>query len=463
MVDPTDTYCQQCGTRLDLHASAAAGRPLTEARVLARGLRNFVLDDKHSLAGAISVARDEDEREAATRATEEFVRAFRFCLTCRRYLCHTCWESDQHTCLASSPEPYRQPARPADRLTTRTPDLALDDESAAFLALPATDIEHPAETSMPVMEEPRPPIPVMEEPRPPTVELEPEAVHHQVAPAPPEPQQRPIEAPTRSQLAAFVQLLSRLTRLKRQSGAESEAALDGGQLLGDRWPRPTPWLERRIGAHELSSGVGPTRENGLLWPRPTLWPDRPSRPDRVSFGLGSVDSKAPAMFGLDSLGTPGPSELSPLERAIAARTAERESATQAEPPAGKPATSSRKRNSRRAPSPKVASLPAPSDREAAWPVPKAAGPISDVPLGPWPGPGLPAWSAIRAPQNTGQVAVPIWADPRQEAIDPRSVRVCHNCSLPIPAHTRFCPRCHLLVAGWGTSDDDSSGLYEESD
>src|SRR5574340_1505293 len=104
----TESFCERCGTRYTFETpepeSRRAGR-LKQARTLARGLRNFVLDDSLPLEAALADARRDDDRARATQQLEAFHRTFNFCLDCRQYTCLDCWNEAEGRCLTCAPRP----------------------------------------------------------------------------------------------------------------------------------------------------------------------------------------------------------------------------------------------------------------------------------------------------------------------------------------------------------------------
>ena len=83
MQDLTDSYCERCGARYAFDANAPKGLSLKGARLLAKGLKNFVMTDGQSMADAMTLARNEDDHQNSSRMTEAFHRTFNFCMTCR--------------------------------------------------------------------------------------------------------------------------------------------------------------------------------------------------------------------------------------------------------------------------------------------------------------------------------------------------------------------------------------------
>lgn len=121
MPDLTDSFCERCGTRYAFVADAPKGPSLKGARVLAKGLRNFVLTDGQSFSDSLEAARHEDSHESSTRITEAFRRTFSFCMQCRQYACGRCWNAGAGACLSCVPlaesEPPSMPA-PAPSIAT---------------------------------------------------------------------------------------------------------------------------------------------------------------------------------------------------------------------------------------------------------------------------------------------------------------------------------------------------------
>ncbi len=105
MPELTDSFCERCGTRYAFVGSAPKALSIKGARVLAKGLKNFVLTDGQSIADAMDLARQEDGHEVSTLITEAFHRTFNFCMSCRQYACEKCWNASAGACLSCSPAP----------------------------------------------------------------------------------------------------------------------------------------------------------------------------------------------------------------------------------------------------------------------------------------------------------------------------------------------------------------------
>jgi ribosomal protein L40E len=139
MHDLTDSYCERCGARYAFDANGPKGLSLKGARVLAKGLKNFVMTDGQSMADAMSLARNEDDHQNSSRMTEAFHRTFNFCMTCRQYACDGCWNSKVGACLSCSPEAGFGPVAPEDHLIVRTPVARWDTDWSLFPNGPAVE------------------------------------------------------------------------------------------------------------------------------------------------------------------------------------------------------------------------------------------------------------------------------------------------------------------------------------
>ncbi len=139
MAEVTDSFCERCGARYDFAASAPKGPALKSARVLARGLKNFLLTDAQSIGDALALARQEDGRQDSSRLTEAFRRTFNFCLTCRQYACDRCWNPTAAACLSCAPDSDLAVVAPEDHPIVRTPGARSDANWSAFLGGPAPE------------------------------------------------------------------------------------------------------------------------------------------------------------------------------------------------------------------------------------------------------------------------------------------------------------------------------------
>ncbi len=100
----TESYCERCGAKFTFESASAAGGPLTRARTLVRGLRNYVTSDE-SLDEALAEARREEQREASGLQLRAFHETFNFCFSCRQYTCRDCWNEGAGRCRSCAPLP----------------------------------------------------------------------------------------------------------------------------------------------------------------------------------------------------------------------------------------------------------------------------------------------------------------------------------------------------------------------
>jgi hypothetical protein len=139
MSDLTDSYCERCGARYVFGPPTPKTLSLKGARLLAKGLKNFVLTDGQSMADSLTLARNDDEHVGSARITEAFHRTFNFCMTCRQYACDRCWNTRAGACLSCSPEPGFEPVAPEDHLIVRTPVARWDADWSLFPDGPAVE------------------------------------------------------------------------------------------------------------------------------------------------------------------------------------------------------------------------------------------------------------------------------------------------------------------------------------
>ena len=132
MTDLTDSYCERCGARYVFSPPAPKTMSLKGARVLAKGLKNFVMTDGQSMADSLTLARHEDGHQDSTRITEAFHKTFNFCMTCRQYACEKCWNARAGACLSCSPEEGLEPVAREDHLLVRTPVARWDMDWSLF-------------------------------------------------------------------------------------------------------------------------------------------------------------------------------------------------------------------------------------------------------------------------------------------------------------------------------------------
>lgn len=98
----TESFCERCGSRYTFESEVPRGR-LRGVRVLTRGFKNFVLDDKTSIDEAMAAARDDTDRALTAHQLEAFHKTFNFCMQCRQYICPNCWNDADGKCLTCAP------------------------------------------------------------------------------------------------------------------------------------------------------------------------------------------------------------------------------------------------------------------------------------------------------------------------------------------------------------------------
>jgi ribosomal protein L40E len=103
----TESFCERCGTRYTFESGEPeAKRPgIKKARILARGLKNFVMSDDVSLDAAMAEAQHDEDRGLAALQLEAFHDTFNFCMDCRQYTCLDCWNEAEGRCLSCAPAP----------------------------------------------------------------------------------------------------------------------------------------------------------------------------------------------------------------------------------------------------------------------------------------------------------------------------------------------------------------------
>ena len=126
MADYAASYCERCGTRFTFGTSSSVGAPLRDARVLAKGLKHFVLSNSGSIGDAMAYARNDVQSSESLRVTQLFHKTFNFCMTCRQYACDNCWNEAQGACLSCAPDSAISPMEPTDLLLVRTPVSRLE-------------------------------------------------------------------------------------------------------------------------------------------------------------------------------------------------------------------------------------------------------------------------------------------------------------------------------------------------
>jgi hypothetical protein len=128
MQEIADSFCERCGTRYTFSAAPVKGPALAGARLLAKGLKNFVMSDGTSLDEAMEAARIDSGHDESVRVAEEFHKTFNFCMSCRQYACEKCWNENQGACLSCAPLWDTPAVAPQDHLIMRMPVSRLNQE-----------------------------------------------------------------------------------------------------------------------------------------------------------------------------------------------------------------------------------------------------------------------------------------------------------------------------------------------
>jgi len=100
----TESFCERCGTRYTFETARPRRSRLGRAKILSKGLRNYVLSDD-SLSEAMADARGEEQLQATVLQLDAFHKTFNFCLDCRQYTCGNCWNAEDGRCLSCAPRP----------------------------------------------------------------------------------------------------------------------------------------------------------------------------------------------------------------------------------------------------------------------------------------------------------------------------------------------------------------------
>ena len=136
----TESFCERCGAKFTFESAAPTGSPLTRARTLARGVRNYLTSDE-SLDEALAEARRERERQASGIQLQAFHDTFNFCFTCRQYTCRDCWNEAAGRCRTCAPMPDVPDPLEAARAPGRAEQTG--GNRGAGAARPILELDHP--------------------------------------------------------------------------------------------------------------------------------------------------------------------------------------------------------------------------------------------------------------------------------------------------------------------------------
>ncbi len=104
----TESFCERCGAKYSFDTLTKPRGGLSRARVVSRGLKNFVSNDGMPMSEAMAAARDEVERAGTARQFDAFHSTFSFCMGCRQYTCPNCWNAKAGECLTCAPDLSRE-------------------------------------------------------------------------------------------------------------------------------------------------------------------------------------------------------------------------------------------------------------------------------------------------------------------------------------------------------------------
>lgn len=399
----TESFCERCGTRFTFEAAAPTRSRLSRLKIIARGLRNYVLSDDTTLDEAFADARSDEERAISTQQLEAFHKTFNFCLSCRQYTCANCWNGVEGRCLTCAPNLSREPLPAAfpgldARVEPIRPAVELGGDGNA--AWPAHDLATEA-TGRSAGVEDHPPIP--------EVALAPDlGVARAVAPGPEAaPQVEGSSQPSRAETAPSPDLAETVP-----APASAPAAPRRG--VQERIVSPA---DRATTAAEQTAAL-------LARFRPPFAESAETKPVRTETA-------------------PAPTERGPEPSAALPPSAGPPAAPQPQPPVAPPPAASLPSPETRPPEatrPEIPAAPpgAPTDRvsQPLWPPPHPAATPAPPPA--WPPPHVAA-----PPAGHALAAEAVWRESSRDVLAPRtgSVQACIACGLPLSATARFCRRC----------------------
>lgn len=382
----TESFCERCGTRYTFQAATPARSRFSRLKVIARGLRNYVLSDDTTLEEAFADARSDEEREISAQQLEAFHRTFNFCLSCRQYTCGNCWNEAEGRCLTCAPDLSREPLpAPFPTLSTSVEPLRQPpslEEGEPATAWPARDLPSAAPS--------------------PAVETDGPGLHP--------PTSAPASAPTRAQPTEALPAAG-------PAAAETERAAGPAET-----ERAAETAERAI------------ERTGDLLARFRPGAGRPPEPAPTA---GSAARAPGSVEEPTELGEPTEVDEPPAVAAAAEREAAGRPALADEPPA--PGSEL-----------PAAELPAPPTPAAATRRTEPGVPTDTAEQPVWPAPSepppAPTWPPIHLATRTpghARAAEAVWAESSRDVLGPRSggVQACVACGLPLSATARFCRRC----------------------
>ena len=386
----TESFCERCGTRYTFESAAPkARRPgLGRARVLTRGLKNWVVEDGRSIEAAMADARRDEDRTLASAQLEAFHQTFNFCMDCRQYTCTDCWNQAEGRCLSCAPMPGQLEAEAAA--------AAVAEHAAAHAAVAAATNGAEAESAWP------------------TVDLTAdEAAEPAGAPAAAE---AAATAPVETEGAAVPYMPTDLRPVEL----------------------PDDDVEMMVGAADVAAEAV-VAEAVATEDEPVARAEETIEPEAVAEGVPAALVEAAAEPIAAAVEPIAAAEPEPM-----AAEPEATPAVEAEPTPAAPVT--------RTPAPgwTIVAPDAPGDAPTARPAWPPRAPVyqppaqAPAPKAPAPGqPEQPAWPTLPPAAFSVPAAQVVWEESSLGVINrPGSgVQACVSCGLPLSATARFCRRC----------------------
>ncbi len=427
----TESYCERCGAKFTFEPPAAGGGPVSRARTVVRGLRNYLVSDS-SLDEALAEARREHERRASGAQLQAFHQTFNFCFSCRQYVCADCWNEAAGRCrtcapMPGIPDPLDLPAR----------ETAPDGLQAAAVqaAPPAPAMPTPAPTASPAEAGPRPPL------QPPAVAVLPWPAEDRPAPATP------------------AQAADEATAEAEGEAAEAPVAEAAGAPEGvpEREPTAaaTPEPEATPGAGAIPEAAAQAQEPASLGPEleapAEALPDSEPTAGPISEPVpktGTAPEPQAVPEAVPEHVLPGESVVESTPSAVPAE-APAATPTQERPPSA-PTVPEIPRPALRPPQPAPAITPwqvvAPDETPA--PPARVSSPSANPPAARQEGAGSSMGWLLRRregaqSQVSSRITRGVWEESTRDLVTRpgTGIQACQSCGLPLSANARFCRRC----------------------
>jgi hypothetical protein len=441
----TESYCERCGAKFTFEPPAAGGGPVSRARTIVRGLRNYLVSDS-SLDEALAEARREHERRASGAQLQAFHQTFNFCFSCRQYVCADCWNEAAGRCRTCAPMPGVPD--PLDLVALeRAPDRV---QAAAVQApAPAPSLPTPAQTASPAEASPRPLL------QPPSVPVLPWPAEDRPAPA--TPGQVGAEVPAKAEGEAAEAPVAEAVGAPEPLGAPE--AMPEAVPEREATAAVTPEPEAAPGAEAIPETAAQVQAPGSLGPE--LEPPAEALPESEPIA-GPISAPVPEtgtapepqavpetvpkaapehVLPGESVVEPTPSAV-PAEAPVATPTRERPPSAPPVPEIPRPAL--------RQPQPAPAITPwqvvAPDETPAppARVPSQSASPTTARQAGAGTSMG---WLLRRREAAQSQVSARItrsvWEESTRDLVTRpgTGIQACQSCGLPLSANARFCRRC----------------------